>query len=384
MSRKLIIFAIICFCIVCVGANVYSAPNPTRFVNDIPWAYEITHNWEITPMEGCVIPHTAFERMSGIEVAFNRNRNQMTMTKGEKKIVVDLKTKDYMIIGDRQIYVKVYEFRTGVYWLPAETVCSYFGLTLDIYQYGDTAKESAIRISDATAVKSMNDLFTLYNPDLLEKPEENLPVETKEEEPPPPIGDRLIFFTFEGELNSYTAEILDILDQHDAKAAFFLVGATLTDNMDILRRLIVDKHTVGLHTMTHDETVYIDDMPKLLEEFDAENDLLYKLTKQKTRLCRAPNGSSSGRFFIDDNFGKQLYNSGYIVWDWNVNMVGMTYDNAVNGIKRNEIPVFRFEMNEDTVKILPDILDYIAENTQFKIKQITESTEEVNFIGKFN
>ena len=383
MSRKLIIFAVICFCILSLAANVYSAENPTRYINDLPWAYEITHNWEITPMEGCVIPHTAFERISGIDVAFNRNHTQMTMTKGEKKIVVDLKTKDYMIIGDRQIYVKIYEFRTGVYWLPAETVCNYFGLTLDIYQYGKSTKESAIRISDSTAAKSLNELLTLYNPDLAEK-EEKLPIETTKEEPEPPIGDRLILFTFEGELNAETVNILDILAEHDVKAAFFIVGASLTDNMEILRRLIVDGHTIGLHTMTHNETAYINNMNVIFDEFNEENELLYKLTKQKTRLCRAPNGSSSGKFFIDNEFGKQLYNSGYIVWDWNINMAGMTYENAVNGIKRNEIPVLRFEMDESAVRLLPEILDYIAENEQFKIKQITESTEEVNFIGKFN
>ena len=382
-KSKLIILILMCICATVIFPGSYSAAAPTRFINDTPWAYETTYNWEITLAEGCVIPHTAFERISGVSVSFNKNRTLMTMTKGEKKIVVDLVAKEYIIFGDRQIYVKVYEFRNNVYWLPADTVCNYFGLTLDIYQYGETSKESVIRISDSTAAKSLPELLEAYSPDLLPKQE---PVKIKEEEiiiPEPPIGDRLIFFTFEGALNSNTAAIMDILDGYGIKAAFFITGDTLIDQMDILRRIIVDGHTIGLHTMTHDEAAYASDINTLVDEFTAENNLLYKLTKQKTRLCRAPNGSSTDKFTIDQGTGNILYSKGYIVWDWNVNMVGMTYDNAVTAIKNLEIPVFRFEMDESAVELLPEILEFIADNPQFKVKQITESTEEVNFIGRF-
>jgi Predicted xylanase/chitin deacetylase len=380
MRKKLIISAVICICMIFILPGSYSAPNPKQFINDLPWAYETTHSWEITPMEGCVIPYTAFERINGVDVTFNRNKTLLTMTKGAKKIVVNLVDKDYIIFGDRQIYVKVYEFRNDIYWLPAETVCNYFGLTLDIYKYGDTDKESVIRISDDTAEKTLPELIELYNPNLIPKED---PIKEEEIIPEPPIGDRLIFLTFEGDLSSYTTEIMTILDEYNMKAAFFLVGGSLVENLDILRSLIVDGHTIGLHTMTHNEANYNRDINTLIDEFNAENELLYKLTKQKTRLCRAPDGSSTNRFFIDEATGKALRKLGYIVWDWNVNMVGMPYENAVAGIKRNEIPVFRFEMDESTVELLPQILDFITENPQFKVKQITESAEEVNFIGRF-
>ena len=380
MSKKLIILITVCIFMMFILPDSYSASSPTRFINDMPWAYELTHNWEITLVEGCVIPHTAFERINGIEVSFNKNNTLMTMIKGDKKIVVDLVTKDYIIFGDRQIYIKVYEFRNDIYWLPADTVCNYFGLTLDIYQYGETSKESVIRISDGTASKLLTELLDLYSPDLIPKSE---PIKAEEIIQEPPIGDRLIFFTFEGSLNSSTIDIMDILREYDIKATFFITGESLLDNIDILRRVIVSGHTIGLHTMTHNEAAYINDINVLLEEFSAENNLLYKLTKQKTRLCRAPNGSSADKFFIDEGTGKILYSMGYIVWDWNVNMVGMTFDNAVTAVKNIEIPVFRFEMDEAAVEILPEILEFISDNPQFKVKQITESTEEVNFIGRF-
>lgn len=388
-SICLFIIVIICLPMLFIRSNVYGATTPTRFINDLPWAYEVTHNWEITVAEGCVIPHTAFERIDGVEISYNRNRTTMTMANGSKKIVVDLVTKDNIIYGDRQVYVKVNEFRTGVYWLPAEAVCNYFGLTFEIYQYGTAAKDSAIRISDDSSTLTLLDLLNKYNPDIIipepDPAEETTNPNSEHNNQPQPeaIPNRLIFLTFEGQLSDYTAEIISILDDYDMKATFFLIGEGLAENVTILRRLVVDNHTIGLHTMTHNENNYIGDINVLVEEFNMENDILYKLTKRKTHLCRAPNGSSSDELYINLIDGEVLYTAGYTVWDWNVNMVGMTLENAVAGIKRNDIPVLRFEMDKATVEVLPSVLEYISGYEQYKVRQITESTEEVNFIGRF-
>lgn len=379
-------FLFITLVFILITPNIYSASTTIQFVNDTSWTYT-QHSWEITVGEGWVIPHTAFERINGLEITFTNNKSSMTITKGTKKIIVDLITRDYMIFGARQIYIGVYELKTDVYWLPAEIVCDYLGITFEMYQYGETPKETIIRISDNTAEKTIEQLINSYNPELnyvfqpVNPPDDNVTEPIPQE---PVIGDRLIFFTFEGDLNEYTVQILEMLHEYDIRAAFFITGNSILNNVNILRKITVSGHTFGLHTMTHDESKYKSDIESLIAEFEEENELLYKLTKKKTRLCRAPEGSSTNQFFIDNEAGQMIYDKGYIVWDWNVNMIGMTYDNAVSGIKRNEIPVFRFDMDESAVEILPLLLDYIAEHEQFTVKQITESTEEVNFIGRFN
>lgn len=385
MKKKLISFMFMCLLISFIGQSVYGAYNPTKFINDRPWAYEVTHNWVITASDGCVIPHTAFDRMDSIYVEIDRNRNYMTMSKDDKTITIDLKTRDNIVFGTKKDYLKIYEFRTGVYWLPAEVVCDYLGLTLEIYQYGKSANESVIRISDESANKELTDLIKQYNPDIVTEGEETNVPEPSINDPDPieVIGERLIFLTFEGKLDTNTEMILDLLNQYQMKATFFITGENLTDNTDTLRRIIVEGHSIGLHTMTHNENKYSNDFNSLIDEFNTQNDILYKLTKYKTRLCRAPEGSSSDKLFIDSTNGMLLYELGYIVWDWNVNMSNPSLINAESGIKRYTKPVLRFESNDVTLETLPEILEYIASHEQFKVTPITESVEEINFIGKY-
>jgi len=65
-------------------------------------------------------------------------------------------------------------------------------------------------------------------------------------------GEQVIYLTFDaGYENGYTGQILDILGQHEVKAAFFLVGDYVERNADLTRRMVSEGHTVGNHTMDH-------------------------------------------------------------------------------------------------------------------------------------
>ena len=51
--------------------------------------------------------------------------------------------------------------------------------------------------------------------------------------------------------NGNTPRILDALKKHQAPATFFVVGNFISDNPDLIRRMVSEGHTVGNHTMTH-------------------------------------------------------------------------------------------------------------------------------------
>ena len=65
-------------------------------------------------------------------------------------------------------------------------------------------------------------------------------------------SEKVLYLTFDaGYENGCTEKILDTLQKHNVKAAFFLVGNYIEKNADLVRRMTEEGHTVGNHTMHH-------------------------------------------------------------------------------------------------------------------------------------
>lgn len=61
-----------------------------------------------------------------------------------------------------------------------------------------------------------------------------------------------IMLTFDdGPDPSYTGQLLDLLDAHGIKAAFFTVGSFASANPELIQRMAASGHTVGIHSYSH-------------------------------------------------------------------------------------------------------------------------------------
>ena len=77
---------------------------------------------------------------------------------------------------------------------------------------------------------------------------------------------KLIALTFDdGPRRSTTTELLDGLAQRGVKATFFLIGAQVEANRDVVRRMDREGHQIGIHTYDH---VKLTDLSKT--DFDAQ------------------------------------------------------------------------------------------------------------------
>ena len=67
-----------------------------------------------------------------------------------------------------------------------------------------------------------------------------------------PEGQKLIALTFDdGPRRSTTTRLLDGLAERGVKATFFLVGAQIEHNEDVVRRMDEEGHQIGIHTFDH-------------------------------------------------------------------------------------------------------------------------------------
>jgi peptidoglycan/xylan/chitin deacetylase (PgdA/CDA1 family) len=61
-----------------------------------------------------------------------------------------------------------------------------------------------------------------------------------------------VALTFDdGPNEPYTSQILDLLDQYDAKATFFVLGKNVELHPDVAKRIVTEGHVLGNHTYSH-------------------------------------------------------------------------------------------------------------------------------------
>ena len=103
---------------------------------------------------------------------------------------------------------------------------------------------------------------------------------------------QVIYLTFDaGYENGCTAKILDVLKEHEAPAAFFLVGNYIEKNADLVRRMVSEGHTVGNHTMHHYDMSKISEKEAFSKEL-TDLEALYKETtgEELEKFYRPPQG----------------------------------------------------------------------------------------------
>lgn len=106
---------------------------------------------------------------------------------------------------------------------------------------------------------------------------------------------KVIYLTFDsGYENGCTAKILDVLAAHKAPAAFFLVGNYISQNADLVRRMVADGHIVGNHTMHHPDMSKIAEKEAFAKELQELEALYQETTGQPLpKYYRPPQGCYS-------------------------------------------------------------------------------------------
>lgn len=107
-----------------------------------------------------------------------------------------------------------------------------------------------------------------------------------EESPSVQTGQKLIALTFDdGPRRSTTTRLLDGLAERGVNATFFLIGAQVEENQDVVRRMDEEGHQIGLHTYDHvrltdlnrtDFNAQVEKSRALLKQVLGHNDFLLR------------------------------------------------------------------------------------------------------------
>lgn len=65
-----------------------------------------------------------------------------------------------------------------------------------------------------------------------------------------------LYLTFDDGIDSvFTPMLLDLLKKHNIKASFFVVASSIKNNIQILERMKIEGHTIGLHSLHHQNQI---------------------------------------------------------------------------------------------------------------------------------
>ncbi|MDD5018280.1 MAG: polysaccharide deacetylase family protein [Eubacteriales bacterium] len=100
--------------------------------------------------------------------------------------------------------------------------------------------------------------------------------------------EKVVALTFDDGPTDYTPGILEILDELDVKATFFLTGSAMEDNMEYAKAIAGAGHQIGNHSYSHERMIF-KSREFIENEIDSTNALIREAGYEGTIVFRPPN-----------------------------------------------------------------------------------------------
>ena len=176
----------------------------------------------------------------------------------------------------------------------------------------------------------------------------------------------VIYLTIDDGPSKYTATVLDILKAHGVKATFFVVtgaGELPEWKAELMRRIVAEGHTLGLHSSTHDfKTIYAS-VEAYLDDFSTASDLIYGATGVRPWVFRFPGGTkNSYNKWTYPDIVAEMNRRGFVHYDWNCSAEDASTKATSDSIWRNMLANISNDrrnvlLMHDTKPLTVDLLD---------------------------
>lgn len=217
--------------------------------------------------------------------------------------------------------------------------------------------------------------------------------EVAEVEPEADAYAHRVYLTFDDGPSANTDEILDILAEYNVKATFFVVGKEDAHSQEMLRRIVDEGHTLGMHSYSHKYAELYASEEAFTEDLEKLRSYLYDVTGVESKLYRFPGGSSNTVSSVDMSvLAEVLEEQGITYFDWNIATgdaasrildADTLAENATAELAGYTTAVILMHDSADkttTVEALPRIIETIQAMDDTVILPITEDTEPVHHV----
>ena len=200
--------------------------------------------------------------------------------------------------------------------------------------------------------------------------------------------EKIIYLTFDdGPGGKITKDTLDILKSENVPATFFLIGEQIKGQEDLVKRILEEGHSIGLHSMDHKkENLYSSDNNFLKEMLDSQK-IIEEVTGKKINILRFPFGSNNDTYHLKESLVNLLHENNLKIYDWNVDSTdgANPYGNPCNIVKnatknndKQEVILLMHcgYINKNSTIALTEVIKYYKDNG-YTFKANDENTSEM-------
>lgn len=197
--------------------------------------------------------------------------------------------------------------------------------------------------------------------------------------------EKAIYLTFDDGPSPEAGQLLDILDQYDAKATFFMLGPQMQSSPDIVERMVDEGFGLGLHGITHDKDQIYGSAEAPTEEMSEDQDIVQDVSGVYTELVRLPYGSIP---YLTEEMRGSLDQQNFKIWDWNVDsrdwelkdqrFIEHTIQEIESVKQAGETPVVLLHDKPETIRHLPKLLTYLQQEG-YQTETVTNKMAPLTF-----
>ena len=154
-----------------------------------------------------------------------------------------------------------------------------------------------------------------------------------------------------------TIPILDILKEYDSAATFFILGNRVSNNVDILGRMLEEGSEIGNHSYNHKELTKISSEELAGQIKDTQNAVIDS-TGIKPKLMRPTYGSYNDQ--VKSNVGMPLILWSIDTLDWKSRDAKKVTNHVLENVKDGDIILMHdiYESTAEAVKsLVPELID---------------------------
>lgn len=202
-----------------------------------------------------------------------------------------------------------------------------------------------------------------------------------------------VYLTFDDGPSQNTEKILDILDQYDIKATFFITGREDEESLKLYREIARRGHTIGMHSYSHKYDVIYKSEKNFKADLKKIQNRILEATGQKCMLYRFPGGSSNQVSTTDMKKLIRILNEKNITYfDWNAecgdaSSYPYTVDELVDNVMKDVVKYHTSVVlmhdasnKSNTVEALPLIIEQL-QAMDARLLPIDENTRVVQHVS---
>lgn len=170
----------------------------------------------------------------------------------------------------------------------------------------------------------------------------------------------MVALTFDDGPSAHTQRLLDIFRKHGGKGTFFVLGNTLDNRRDTLKRMVAEGHEIGNHSWSHRQFTNID-IDEVKDQIMMTRAKIYDITGVDCTVVRPPYGACNDEI---RSLGKEIGVS-YINWsvdtlDWKTKNADAVYKEIMKDAADGHI-ILCHDLHKTTVdameRVIPDLID---------------------------